>query len=89
MDRQARKVKKSFSISLEAEVFLRQVRQERRISSDSETLDLLLRELMVTRKQRVIDSDYRDYYNSLSDEDVAEQRSWGAFAETQFAEGAR
>ncbi len=33
---------------------------------------------------RAIESAYKDYYDSLSDEDVAEQRAWGTFAETQF-----
>ena len=33
---------------------------------------------------RAIATAYKDYYDSLSDEDVAEQRAWGAFAETQL-----
>lgn len=89
MHGQARKVKKSFSISLESEAFLKRMRKERKVSSESETLDVLLRELMASQKQRAIESAYKDYYDSLSDEDVAEQRAWGAFAETQLAQGVR
>jgi hypothetical protein len=87
MHGQARKVKKSFSISLESEAFLRQMRKERQVSSESETLDVLLRELMAAQKQRAIESAYVDYYDSLSDEDMAEQDAWGTFAETQLTEG--
>jgi len=87
MHGQARKVKKSFSISLESEAFLRQTRKERQVSSESETLDVLLRELMAAQKQRAIESAYVDYYDSLSDEDMAEQDAWGTFAETQLTEG--
>jgi hypothetical protein len=84
---QARKVKKSFSISVESEAFLRRMRRERKAASESETLDVLLRELMTAQKQRAIESAYKDYYDSLSDEDVAEQRAWGAFAESQLSHG--
>lgn len=84
---QTRKVKKSFSISSESDAFLKRMRKERKVSSESETLDVLLRELMADQKQRAIESAYVDYYDSLSDEDVAEQRAWGAFAETQLIKG--
>ena len=87
MHGQARKVKKSFSISLESEAFLRRMRKERKVSSESETLDVLLRELIAAQKQRAIESAYADYYDSLYDDEVAEQRAWGAFAETQLTEG--
>lgn len=89
MHRQARKVKKSFSISLESEAFLKRMRKEHKAPSESETLDLLLRELMAAQEQRAIESAYVDYYGSLSDEDVEEQRAWGAFAEAQSTPGAR
>lgn len=89
MPAQARKVKKSFSISLESEAFLKRVRRERKVASESETLDVLLRELMASQKQRAIESAYVDYYDSLSDEEVAEQRALGAFAEIQLSSGVR
>jgi hypothetical protein len=89
MHGQPRKVKKSFSISLESEAFLKRMRKEHKAPSESETLDLLLRELMATHKQRAIESAIVDYYDSLSDEDVEEQRAWGVFAEAQLTEGVR
>jgi hypothetical protein len=45
---------------------------------------VLLRELMAAQKQRDIESAYKDYYDSLTDQDVAEQRARGTFAETEF-----
>jgi hypothetical protein len=87
--RQARKVKKSFSISLESDAFLKRMRRELKVSSESKTLDVLLRELMAAQKQRAIESAYKDYFDSLTDEDVAEQRAWGTFAETQFTPAIR
>ncbi len=56
-------MKKSFRISLESEAFLKRMRRERKVSSESETLDVLLRELMAAQKQRDIESAYKDYYD--------------------------
>lgn len=84
-----RKIKKSFSISSESEAFLKRIRRERKAPSESEALDVLLREVMAAHKQRAIESAYKDYYDSLSDEDVTEQRAWGGFAEAQLIKGSR
>ena len=80
-----RKVKKSFSISLESDSFIRTSCKERRSRSESETLDALLRELMNIRRQQAIEAAYTDYYDSLGDEEIAEQHAWGSFAESQLA----
>jgi hypothetical protein len=80
-----RKIKKSFSISVESDSFIRKTCKERKSTSESETLDALLSELMTIRKQQAIEMAYTDYYDSLSDDEVAEQRSWGSFAELQLA----
>ena len=84
-----RKIKKSFSISVESDTFIRRSCKERRSTSESETLDALLSELMTIRKQQAIEAAYTDYYDTLRDEDVAEQRAWGSFAETQLQKGDR
>jgi hypothetical protein len=80
-----RKIKKSFSISVESDSFIRKTCKERKSTSESETLDALLSELMTIRKQQAIEMAYTDYYDSLSDDEVAEQRTWGSFAESQLA----
>ena len=84
-----RKAKKSFSISPESESFIRKTREERGAGSESEALDLLLRELMAIQQRREIEAAYTDYYDSLTDRDVAEEREWGTFAETQLADWVR
>jgi hypothetical protein len=80
-----RKIKKSFSISVESDSFIRKTCKERKSTSESETLDALLSELMTIRKQRAIETAYTDYYDSLSNDEIAEQRTWGSFAESQLA----
>lgn len=84
--RTARKIKRSFSISPESHAFIRRAQKERRSRSESETLDALLSELMTVRQQRLLDLAWKDYYDSLTDDDVEEQRAWGNFAESQLAE---
>lgn len=80
-----RKIKKSFSISVESDAFIRKSCKERKSNSESETLDTLLSELMVIRQQTAIEAAYANYYDSLSDDEVAEESAWGAFAESQLA----
>lgn len=80
-----RKVKKSFSISVESDSFIRKSCKERKSSSESETLDALLSELMNIRKQEAIEAAYTDYYDSLGDDQASEQRVWGEFSESQLA----
>lgn len=80
-----RKIKKSFSISAESDSFIRRTCKERKSTSESETLDMLLKELMTIRQQKTIDAAYAEYYDSLTEEEVAEQSAWGTFAESQLA----
>lgn len=80
-----RKIKKSFSISVESDTFIRRTCKERKSTSESETLDALLGELMTIRKQQAIEAAYTDYYDSLGEDEVAEERAWGSFAESQLS----
>jgi len=56
--------------------FLSETREKRRAGSDSEALNLLLRELMLEAKRQAIDAAYKEYYDTASDEELAEQREW-------------
>jgi hypothetical protein len=85
----ARKIKKSFSISVESDSFIRRTRKERKSNSESETLDALLSELIAIRQQKSVEAAYTDYYDSLSDGDVVEEGAWGAFSESQLAKEVR
>ena len=87
--KKSRKIKKSFSISPESDSFIRRICKERKSTSESETLDVLLKELMTIRQQKAIEAAYSDYYDSLTEEEAAEQRAWGAFAESQLGEESR
>ena len=69
-------VKRSFTLSAEAVAFLGETRRKRKLGSDSEALDLLLRELMLEAKRQAIDAAYKEYYDTASDEELAEQREW-------------
>ena len=50
---------------------------------------MLLKELMTIRQQKAIEAAYADYYDSLTEDEVAEQSAWGAFAESQLAKESR
>jgi len=71
-----RKIKKSFTLAPEAVAFLSETREKRKAGSDSEALDLLLRELMQEAKRQAIDAAYKEYYDAASDQDLAEQLEW-------------
>jgi hypothetical protein len=87
-----RKIKKSFTLAPEAVAFLTETREKRKAGSDSEALDLLLRELMLEAKRQAIDAAYKEYYDTASDKELAEEEQWaemagpGFLAETDSAE---
>lgn len=80
------RVKKSYSISKESEQFVRRIRKLRHIGSDSEALDQLLRESMAAHRRSSIDAAYKAYYDTATDEELAEGNAWAAFAESEMAE---
>ena len=82
----AARIKKSYSISRQSEQFVRQVRKSRKIKSDSEALDQLLREARAAHARGAMDAAYRAYYDSASDSDLAEETAWAAFGESEMAE---
>jgi hypothetical protein len=71
-----RKMKRSFTLTPEAVAFVGETRQKRGAGSDSEALDLLLRELMLETKRQAFDAACKEYYDTASDEELAEQREW-------------
>jgi hypothetical protein len=76
----SRKMKRSFTLTPEAVAFVGETRQKRGAGSDSEALDLLLREAMLGAKRQEIDAAYKAYYDTASDEELAEQREWAELA---------
>ena len=80
----SRRVKKSYSISAEAEQFVRRIRTMRRIASDSEALDQLLRESMAAHSREAIDHAYLRHYDDQSEEELREETAWAEFASTHL-----
>jgi len=72
----ARKLKRSFTLTPESIAFVSETRHKRRAGSDSEALDLLLRESMLEAKRRQLEAATKAYYDTASDEELAEQREW-------------
>jgi hypothetical protein len=72
----ARKMKRSFTLTPEVVAFVGETRQKRGAGSDSEALDLLLRESMLEAKRQQIDAACKEYYDTASEQDLAEQREW-------------
>lgn len=83
------KIKKSYSISREAESFVRKVRHARKIASDSEALDMLLRESIEFHRKSSVDAAYRAYYDSASEQELLEEREWAEFGTAQMTELSR
>jgi hypothetical protein len=76
MQATTRKVKRSFTLFPDVVAFLTQTRQTRQTGSDSEALDILLRESMLAAKRQELEAATRDYYDTASDQELAEQREW-------------
>lgn len=80
----ARKEKRTFSLSRESLQFLETVRKKRKGTSASAVLDDLLAEQRRTYENKRISASIASYYDSLTEEDVAEDVVWGRFAENEF-----
>jgi len=76
MQATVRKMKRSFTLTPESVAFVAQTRQKRKAGSDSEALDWLLRELMLEAKRQAIDAAYKEYYDTASDAELAEELEW-------------
>ncbi len=76
MQATARKMKRSFTLTPESVAFVADTRQKRRAGSDSEALDLLLREARLEVKRQELEASITAYYDSISDEERKEQADW-------------
>ena len=80
----SRKEKRTFSLSPESLRYLESVRKQRKTASVSSVLDELIREQQRAAKMQRISASITSYYDSLTNQEVAEDRAWGEFAESQF-----
>jgi hypothetical protein len=76
MQATVRKMKRSFTLTPEVVAFVGEMRQKRGAGSDSEALDLLLREAMLEAKRQQIDAACKEYYDNASEQVLAEQLEW-------------
>jgi hypothetical protein len=80
----SRKERRTFTLDRELVGYVKKVAKERSNPSLSSALEELLRESRRRRERRQIQNAMAAYYDSLGEDDRAEQRRWGAFAESQF-----
>ena len=74
------KARKTFSLSQENLEFLETVRRRQKAASLTAALEMILEQEKQRREVSQLDSTISQYYDSLSDEEVEEQRNWGEFA---------
>jgi len=82
-----RKVKRTFSLSPEALACLEAIQMDQHLPSVSAALDQVIREKKLEAENKRISASVTNYYDSIGEEEMAEDRAWGQFAETQFPEG--
>ena len=83
MGRAARKERKTFTLSRDSIRYVKEVRREKGAPSESSALEEILTESRQAREMAKIESSISNYYDSISDEERASNRAWGAFAESQ------
>jgi hypothetical protein len=80
----ATKEKKTFSLSRQSVMYLEALRKERRSRSMSSVLEEVIRQQQQTKELERVSASVTRYYDSLTAEEMAEDRAWGDFAATQF-----
>ncbi len=78
------KARKTFSLSRETVRYLESLRKEKKKDSMSSVLEDVIRQQQQSKEMERISASVTRYYDSLSPEEVAEDRAWGDFAATQF-----
>jgi hypothetical protein len=82
--KRSRKAKKSYTLSPESIQFLESLRKKRRATSISAILEEILQRLRRAQERASIEREIAKYYDSRSDEDLAEDVRWGEFAMQEF-----
>jgi hypothetical protein len=80
----ARKIKKSYTLSPESVAFLETLRKRRRAPSISSVLEGVLKAVRRQQVRAEIETSIESYYSTLSDQEAAEQADWGDFATSEF-----
>jgi hypothetical protein len=80
-----RKIRRTVTLSPESDAFIKKQTRERKLGSHSAFLDQLLLEKAQEQQLAAIEAQITAYYDSLTDEEVEEQRAWGQLAEQTLA----
>jgi hypothetical protein len=80
----SRKTKKSYTLSPESIAFLETLRKKRRATSISAILEEILQRVRRGQEWASTEREIAKYYDSLSDEDLADDIRWGEFAMQEF-----
>jgi len=80
-----RKLRRTFTLSPESLAYLEQEARRRQTDSQSSVLDALLQEKKRERKLAELEANISSYYDSLSEEEVEEDKIWGEFAGMHLA----
>jgi hypothetical protein len=84
-DGAARKGKRTFSLSTEALAYLNELAKNHR--STSEALDKLIRDKKEEAEKARISANIRGYYDSISEDERAENLAWGEFVQSHLGKG--
>jgi hypothetical protein len=79
-----RKAKRSYTLSSESINFLEAVRKKSRATSISAVLEEILQYVRRGQERASLERAVASYYDSLSDQEAAEQVQWGEFALREF-----
>ena len=82
--RKHRKAKKSYTLSTESVAFLEATRKKRRARSVSSVLEEILQAVRRAQAKEALGRAVTEYYDSLTDQELEEQRQWGEFALRNF-----
>lgn len=80
------KQRRSFTLSKESISFLERERRQARIASVSAFLDQLIQQCRRQKEQQRIEASITRYYDSLSPEEVDEEKDWAEFVQSQIPE---
>ena len=75
-----KKQPRTFSLSKDVIDILERYKNERKASSLTAAVEEIVREWTTVRLAQQVTA----YYDSLSDEELAEEKNWGAFSEKQL-----
>jgi hypothetical protein len=88
MRQNSTKAKRTFSLSRQTVAFLEAERKARQQKSLSAVLEEIVLRHQEEKEMERVSAAFTRYYDSLTPEQIAEDRAWGEFAATQFPDEA-